>query len=81
MTKERIPERLSLVGNQTFGVTDFKAGSTMESMAEWDSLKHLQLLGNLESEFGLQIQMEDAIRMISFDAILLILSENMENSK
>jgi acyl carrier protein len=50
-------------------------GLSMDACAEWDSLRHLEILAAIERRFGIQIQFEDAIRMVSIEAILQMLDQ------
>lgn len=35
----------------------------------WDSLAHVMLMGALESEFGITVDLADAIELTSYDAV------------
>ena len=39
----------------------------------WDSLAHVSLVGAMESEFGIEIDVADSIEITSFDAALAYL--------
>jgi len=41
----------------------------------WDSLAHTSMIAAIESEFGLQLEMDDMERMTSFAATRLLLEE------
>lgn len=41
---------------------------------KWDSLKHLELIIELESEFGVELEPEEIVQMKSFTDIKTILS-------
>lgn len=40
---------------------------------EWDSLAHVTLIGALESEFGISIDIDTSLEMTSFGAVLAAL--------
>ena len=42
---------------------------------KWDSLAHVSLVAAIESEFGINIDTVDALRMTSFAATRLLLEE------
>jgi acyl carrier protein len=42
---------------------------TMKEIRTWDSLKHMELIVSIESEFGIEISGDDIAEMISLDAI------------
>ena len=70
MTDKQIINRLSNVFNETLGVNEFELTITMDKVPEWDSLKHIQLLTTIEAAFGIELQFEDAIEMITGKSIL-----------
>lgn len=70
VTDKQIIIKLSSVFNEVLGVKEFSLNITMEKAEEWDSLKHIQLLSAIEDVFGIEIQFEDAIEMISGESIL-----------
>ena len=70
MNDEQIINRLSNVFNETLGGNEFELTITMDKVPEWDSLKHIQLLTTIEAAFGIELQFEDAIEMITGKSIL-----------
>lgn len=42
---------------------------TMQDVPEWDSLRHVELITGLESEFGIDLGWEDIVAMQSIGAI------------
>jgi acyl carrier protein len=52
----------------------------MDTVASWDSLRHLTLVLALEQEFGVQIPDEEAGSITSYPLIKLVLSELLEAS-
>lgn len=46
------------------------------SFPKWDSLAHVTLVGAVESEFGLAIDIADSVELTSFEAILVYLEEH-----
>ena len=81
MTDEQIIDKLSNVFNETFGIKEFKLNITMEEVPEWDSLKHIQLLSSIEEAFGIEIQFEDALEMISVKSIISKINEYIAKNK
>jgi acyl carrier protein len=45
------------------------------SETKWDSLGHVSLVAAIESEFGVALDVADALRMKSFQATQLLLEE------
>jgi acyl carrier protein len=62
--KERIKKVVSQVLKTT--VDD---NASQGTCAEWDSLRHLNLIIELETEFDLSFEPEEIVRMKSIDAI------------
>ena len=70
MNDDQIIKKLSDIFIDTLGINEFELSITMDKIQEWDSLKHIQLLSSIEHAFGIEIQFEDAIEMISGKSIL-----------
>ena len=70
MNDEHINRKLYKIFNDILSVKEFKLRLTMDKIEEWDSLKHIQLLLAIDDAFGIEIQFEDAIEMISGKSIL-----------
>lgn len=70
MNDEQISRKLSEVFNEILDVKELKLCLTMDEVQEWDSLKHIQLLSAIEDAFGIEIQFEDAIEMVSVVSII-----------
>lgn len=51
------------------------AGTDMDTVQSWDSLRHMTLVLALEDEFGVQIPDEDAGTITSYPLIKLVLGE------
>jgi len=69
MNDEQIIKKLSDIFIDTLGVNEFELSITMDEIPEWDSLKHIQLLTTIETAFGIELQFEDAIEMITGKSI------------
>jgi len=70
MTEEPIIHKLAGLFEDIVGVKGFGPSMEMEEVPEWDSLKHIELLAAIENAFGIEVQFEDAIQMISGEAII-----------
>ncbi len=64
-----IHEKLITIGNAVIGTRDFGPGASMQTLGDWSSLKHVQLLGKVAAEFGVDIELEDAYKLDSFDRL------------
>ena len=49
--------------------------SSQDSIEQWDSMKHLDLIVALEEEFGVDIPIEEVGNMTNFKYIKLIIEE------
>lgn len=50
--------------------------SSPDTLANWDSLSHIDLVVSLESEFDVSLSAEDTMEMLSVRLIRLILDEH-----
>lgn len=57
-----------------FGISreDIQDGSSMETIATWDSLKHMEMVAALEENLDIRFKADDIADMISFSAICSI---------
>ena len=58
---------------------DINDTSSMDSLSEWDSVKHLNLVLAIEDIFEISMTEEQSLEMLSFPLIKLILSEHGVN--
>ena len=62
--------------------TEINEGITRESIANWDSLRQMDLVVSLERDFNISLQMEDIVKMTSVASIIQVLlakGVNFEN--
>lgn len=71
MDRSSIEERVKEVMAGMFDIaeTEIGASSSIETVENWDSLRHVNLIMALEQEFGVTMDTEDAIEMTSFTAV------------
>ena len=81
MIDKQIINKLSDVFNETLNISEFDLNITMDEVPEWDSLKHIQLLSSIEDAFGIEIQFEDALEMISVKSIISKINEYIAKNK
>lgn len=48
---------------------------TMDTVAEWDSLRHMDLIGSIEQQHDIELTFDEIVEMRSFDAIRKILTD------
>lgn len=58
--------------SQVFRVAEdqIREGASPQTISNWDSLAHMNLVLALEEEFGVQFQDQELVQMTSFEAIL-----------
>ncbi len=49
---------------------DLDENSSLETVENWDSLQHVNLIMALEEDFGVQIDVDDALEMVSFPEVV-----------
>jgi acyl carrier protein len=68
---EGVGDRLREVMAAVFGVdaTSINADASSATIAEWDSVRHLQLMLAIEEEFGVQFDTDELISLRTFALI------------
>ena len=59
------------------GIDEINEDSSMDSIACWDSLRHMNLVLALENEFDIVVPDEDAANITSYKLIKLVLNEQL----
>jgi acyl carrier protein len=57
---------------------DIKDDLAYNDCPNWDSLKHLQMISQFETEFNIDIEMDDVIAMITVRDIYKILAKYLK---
>ena len=72
-------ERVSRVVSDVLGVPrdDINDDSSPDTIRNWDSLSHINLVLSLEAEFSVSLSPEDAMEMLSVRLIRIILAERL----
>lgn len=68
-------EDFEKIFKKVIGVNTVTDDMEMNNIAEWDSLKQVQLIAELEEKLGLEFEFEDIITMTSIKKIDLVLSK------
>ncbi len=50
--------------------SDIDENSSLETVENWDSLQHVNLIMALEEEFGVQVDVDDALEMVSYPEVV-----------
>ncbi|MBC7430410.1 MAG: acyl carrier protein [Bacteriovorax sp.] len=51
--------------------------STMDNLDEWDSMKHLELVMSIESEFNVSFEVHEIVELNTVEKIIEILEEKI----
>jgi acyl carrier protein len=57
---------------------DIGADTSMDTVEQWDSLRHLTLVLAIEDEFGISVPDEEAADITSWPLIRLVVAEQLE---
>lgn len=68
-------EEFEKIFKKVIGVKSVADDMEMNNIAEWDSLKQVQLIAELEEKLGLEFEFEDIITMTSIKKIDSVLKK------
>lgn len=70
-------EKLNAIFQAVFDLSPGAEVTRLRQISErnWDSLRHVSLMAAIESEFGISIDVAEALRMTSYEATRLLLEE------
>lgn len=71
MDKAELQSQVKEVMASLFGLSPEEIGSetALDSVESWDSLNHVNLMMALEQAFGIRIDTDDALEMLSYDEV------------
>lgn len=81
MTVEEIYAAVSPIAEQVLKIPKFDSSVSMNSVAAWDSLKHIQLLSAIERKFGIEIDGDDAFKLTSADRLVQYLHRTLDGGQ
>lgn len=58
---------------------DIKDSTEIQDIDSWDSLTHMELIANLEQEFGIEFDVDEIMEMIRIDVIQKIIDGKLAN--
>lgn len=75
---QAIKEKIYNIVSEVFGVPREELGddSSPDSILNWDSQSHINLVLSIESELDISLEPDDAMEMLSVRLIQIILSES-----
>ena len=68
--------KLKSIFKEVFDVEITDQNMTRDDIPEWDSLRHLGLILEIEAQFGVNFSVEEAMQMVSIDIIKEILQDH-----
>lgn len=74
--KDRVLEIFSFVFNTD--VNKLNITDTKEDIESWDSIGHLQLIMNIESEFGIKLNTEDVVSIDNVEKCIEVISKSLK---
>ncbi len=69
-------EQLKAIFKEVFDIDITEQNLTRDDIPEWDSLRHVGLILEIETQFGISCSVEEAMQMISTDIIKEILKDH-----
>lgn len=71
-------DRLKEIMSDVFEVRPDQIGdeTSQETLADWTSLAHLRLITEFESQFGVQVSMDEALSLTSYAKLVAFLAEH-----
>ena len=79
MTREEILEKVNEIFHDVFDDEDIEVveETTADDIEDWDSLTHITLVSEIESEFGFKFSMKDVLGMKNVGEMLDIIEREI----
>ncbi|MBE5894450.1 MAG: acyl carrier protein [Lachnospiraceae bacterium] len=79
MTREEVLAKVNDIFHEVFDDDSIVVveSTTSEDVEDWDSLMHITLISEVESEFGFKFQMKDVVGMKDVGEMLDIIMANI----
>lgn len=79
MSREEVLEKVNEIFHDVFDDDSIVIveNTTAEDVEDWDSLMHITLISEIESEFGFKFQMKDVVGMKNVGEMLDIILASM----
>lgn len=79
MSREEVLEKVNEIFHDVFDDDSIVVveNTTAEDVEDWDSLMHITLISEIESEFGFKFQMKDVVGMKNVGEMLDIILASM----
>lgn len=82
MERREIEKRTRIIFADLFGIPEdsITEESSADSIENWDSLQHLNLVTGVEEAFGVTLSDEDVVEMLSFGLVVEIVGAALARS-
>ena len=74
MNREEL-KQLETLFKKTMGTKEFRDDLSMTTVTGWDSLKHVEFLTEIEEQFGINIDIQDIMKMTDVLSIKQVLAK------
>lgn len=71
-------DRILGIMRKVFGVEDLDKTCSQKTCEQWDSMAQLNLVLELEDEFGITLEPEEIGEMIDFESVIRIVTKKIE---
>lgn len=78
MKKEKIKNTLKKIFKKVFGVENNKHNITYTNCPTWDSIKHFELICEIEKIFNIHVEIKETIKFNNFNYIENYLNKNIK---
>jgi len=72
-------DKFTILFKKVMGIDEITNDLSMNNMRQWDSLKHVELLTEIEEVFDIEIELEDIVSMTNVTRILQVLSKYLSS--
>jgi acyl carrier protein len=82
LDRTQIEARLKQLFHSVLGLdpSEISAETSPDNVARWDSLQHLALVTSIEEEFGISIDEQDILEMLSFGLAIEIVASTIAHA-
>lgn len=81
MQKKEIIQTLTLIFRETFGhhTLDLRDNMTANDVENWDSLTHMLLITNIETQFGFKFKLRDLNKMKQVGDMITLIENKFDS--
>lgn len=81
MQKKEIIQKLTLIFRETFGhhTLDLRDDMTAKDVENWDSLSHMILITNIETQFSFKFKLRDLNKMKQVGDMITLIESKLDS--